>query len=204
MDSHQLRQVGRAAASSRLSSDTEDQGLKRDIDPDYEFDPRNLEPLARCLRSTLMALGHAASAYNCFVKIKSRDVSPDGLLGGQGFVQSIVTMRRQFAGCVEALSALSDTLYDEMKAPHWSPEAQQQAENVMDDVEDLREDPEGWAEDVEGVFDETDDGVYEDDGDGEENEEAGDFDEDEEDASEENFGEDEDDESRGAFRAQER
>ena len=30
---------------------------ERMIDPDYEFNPKNLEPLAKSLRATLMALG---------------------------------------------------------------------------------------------------------------------------------------------------
>ena len=169
-------------SSDKTSAESSAGQLRRDIDPNYEFDSRNLEPIARCLRSALMALGHSASAYNTFVKIKSRDVSPDGLLGGQGFVQSVTDMRRLFAECVEALSSLSDTLYDELKAPHWSPEAQQEAEGVMQDVEVLREDPERWAEEEEEFMDSDEDFEDEDfdDEDLDEDEED-DLDEDEED-----------------------
>ena len=144
------RRVGADAPPSKKADKANPTGhLSRDIDPNYEYDPKNLEPLVRCLRSALMALGHATSAHHAFVKLKSRDVSPDGMLGGQGFVQHVAEMRQQFAACVEALSGLTDTLYDEIKAPHWSEEAEEEAGEELEEVEELREDPEGWAQQEE-------------------------------------------------------
>lgn len=139
----------------------------RELDPDYKFEVRNLEPLARTLRSTLMALGHVQSAYNTFTKIKSRNVSPDGSLGGRGYIQKITDIRRQFMNCSEVLSAVSDTLYDEIQAPHWHPDMGEDAsdprerEEVMDimtDVQEIKENPEQWAEGEESEMDEENGG----------------------------------------------
>jgi hypothetical protein len=132
----------------------------REIGEDFTFNPRNLKPLAQALRATLAAMGHAISAHDTFARIKSAQVSPDGALGGKGYIQKISDMRRQYMNVVEALSALSDTLYDEVRAPHWNPAIQEQSPrereeviNIMDDVETIRENPEEWAEDEEAEMD---------------------------------------------------
>jgi len=126
---------------------------ERQIQEDFVFNPRYLKPLAQTLRSALMALGHTTSAYNKFVKIKSRNVSPDGSLGGKGYIAKITEMRRQLMNCVEALSALTDTIYDEMSAPHWNPAEdtldprdRDEVKEIVEDVEEIKDDPEAWAE----------------------------------------------------------
>ena len=115
---------------------------------EYDFNPKCSKDLAKVLRATLFSLGHAMSAYTTFAKLKSRDVSPDGNLGGKGYIQEIKTMRKQYMNIVEALSSLTDTLYDEIKAPHWSMKSRE-AEKVIDQVEEVKDDPEGWAQEVE-------------------------------------------------------
>lgn len=134
---------------------------EREIEEGFDFRPGYLKPIAQTLRSTLMALGHVTSAHGRFVKIKSRNVSPDGNLGGKGYIQKITDMRRQFMNCIESLSALSDTLYDEINAPHWDLSTEsvgsrerEEVEEILEDAEDIKEDPEGWAEEEESEMDE--------------------------------------------------
>lgn len=147
-------------------SDTKEWGwgtpgpTKREISSEYQFKVRHLKPLAKTLRATLAALGHAMSAYSTFSKIKSARISPDGALGGRGYIQKIADMRRQYMNSVEALSALSDTLYDEMQAEHWNPQStetgpreRQEVKDIIEDVEAIREDPEAWAEEEEFTMD---------------------------------------------------
>jgi hypothetical protein len=133
----------------------------REIGPEFAWNPKHIKPLAQVLRSTAAALGHSMSAYNTFAKVKSAKVSPDGSLGGKGYVMKITNMRRQFMNVIEALSALSDTLYDEVQAPHWSaisrqetPEEKQEVQDIVEDAEGIRSDPEGWAEEEEEEMDE--------------------------------------------------
>ena len=134
---------------------------------DFNYSPRNMKPLAKTLRSTLASLGHILSAYHAFAKLKSARVSPDGALGGKGFIMKISDMRRQFMNTVEALSALSDTLYDEVNAPHWaaisrqeSPAAKQEVQDMIADVEEIKNDPEEWAEDqIEDDFESDESGT---------------------------------------------
>ena len=126
---------------------------QREITKDYEFNPTNLKPLAKCLRAALSALGHAESAYSTFTKIKSSTISPDGSLGGRGYIMKIADIRRQLMNAVEVLSSITDTLYDEMRAPHWNPALEEQGtrereevKSIMTDAETIKDDPEGWAE----------------------------------------------------------
>jgi hypothetical protein len=133
---------------------------EREMAVAFEFDPSKLKPLAKCLRATLMALGHSQSAYHDFTKLKSAVISPDGNLGGKGYIQRIAEMRRMYMNVSEALSSLSDTIYDEINAAHWNPVASEEdprerddVAEIMDDVDELREDPEGFAEEVEEDMD---------------------------------------------------
>lgn len=129
---------------------------ERDIDEQFVFNAKHLKPIALTLRSSLMALGHVASAYTRFTKIKSSNVSPDGNLGGKGYIQKIADMRRQLVNCVEALSSLTDTIYDELHAPHWNPAEdtmtprdREEVKEIVQEAEEIKDDPEGWAQEEE-------------------------------------------------------
>lgn len=126
---------------------------QRDIPRDFNYSPRNQKPLVQVLRSTLAALGYVLMAYNRFARLKSSRLSPDGSLGGRGYIQKIQDMRKQYMNCVEALSALSDTIHDEIHAPHWAllsrqedEEEKEEVSQLIDDVQVIREDPQEWAE----------------------------------------------------------
>ena len=138
---------------------------EREMKGDFAFDKKKIKPLAATLRATLMALGHVQTAYGKFTKVKSAQISPDGSLGGRGYIMKIADMRRQYMNCSEALSALSDTIYDEIHAPHWNPAMEEQSNRereevveIMSEVEEIKKDPEGvaqeqqdeWVEEHEG------------------------------------------------------
>ncbi len=126
-------------------------GQERDIRPNFDFDARELKPLFQTLKACLLALGAVTSAQGTFVNIKSRNVSPDGQLGGRGYIMKIAEIRQRLMNCTEALSGVVDTLYDELRAPHWrsrlseSPD-QGEVEDMEEEVREIREDPEGWVE----------------------------------------------------------
>jgi len=118
---------------------------ERMMSPGYKYNKKCAKALAKVLRSSLMSLGHAMSAYAVFAKIKSRDISPDGNLGGRGYIMEIKNMRRQYMNIVEALSALSDTIYDEVNGDHWEIAQQKMVEHILEQAETVMEDPESWA-----------------------------------------------------------
>ncbi len=134
---------------------------ERNISENFIFNAKDLKPLVLTLRSALMALGHATSAHARFVKIKSRNVSPDGALGGMGYLQKITDMRRNLMNCIEVLSAFTDTIHDEVLAPHWhpaedkmTPRDRDEVKELVEETKEIQRDPEGWAEDQEEKIDE--------------------------------------------------
>jgi len=125
----------------------------RKIPKGHEFDARSLKPLSRALFSASVALGHSVAAYKEFARVKSSSVSPDGMLGGRGYVMSVKDVRAQLQQACETLSAITDTLFDEITAPHWKPKMAELDDNESEDISELVgeashaiEDPEAYGE----------------------------------------------------------
>lgn len=130
---------------------------KREIPEKFSFDPKALKPLAKMLWSMSVSLGHALTAHRQFTKLKSATISPDGMVGGRGYVMSVKDVRKMLYDACEALSAISDTVHDEINAPHWKPKLAElekadadSIENLVQDAERMLDNPEEDAEeDVE-------------------------------------------------------
>jgi len=128
-------------------------GLKRNIPKNHDFDPKALKPLARMLFSSSVSLGHAVAAYKEFTRLKSARISPDGMLGGRGYVTKVKDIRSKLQQACELLSSITDTVHDEINAPHWQPSLAElganDAEDVtefMEEAEEVLEDPEAFGE----------------------------------------------------------
>jgi hypothetical protein len=124
---------------------------QRNIPQGHEFDARSLKPLSRALFSASVSLGHAVTAYKEFARVKSSSVSPDGMLGGRGYVMKVKEIRAQIQQACELLSAVTDTLYDEVTAPHWKPKVAELSENEAEDIEELVGEASKVLEDPESV-----------------------------------------------------
>lgn len=94
-------------------------GTGRVIPSSFEGDYNSLKSLAKAQWQLLVALGHILSGYGTISKIKSTSMSPDGKLGGYGYVMGISNIRKDLADIVEKLSAITDTIHDETNGPHW-------------------------------------------------------------------------------------
>jgi hypothetical protein len=127
---------------------------KRAIPKGHEFNPKALKPLSRALFSASVSLGHAIAAYKEFSRIKSSNISPDGMLGGRGYVLSVKDLRANLQEATELLSTVTDTLYDELNAPHWKPKLAELDENEQEDVEELVEEASDVLDDPETFGDE--------------------------------------------------
>jgi hypothetical protein len=122
---------------------------KRNIPKGHEFNKKALKPLSKTLWASSVALGHALTAYRHLSRLKSTTVSPDGLLGGRGYTMGLQDMRKKLHDAAEILSAISDTVYDEITAPHWQPQLAQLDEGDAGDVTRFIEEAEEVLEDPE-------------------------------------------------------
>ncbi len=128
-------------------------GKKRNIPKNHPFDPKALKPLAKALWASSVAMGHALTAYRHLSRLKSATISPDGMLGGRGYVMDVAEIRKRLNDACESLSAITDTLHDEIGAPHWKPRMSELDENETEDIqnylgksEEILENPEEDAE----------------------------------------------------------
>jgi len=126
---------------------------QRNIPKDHAFDPRALKPMAKALWATSVSLGHALTAYRQLSRVKSATVSPDGMLGGRGYVMEVTAMRGKLHDACEILSQISDTIFDEVRGPHWQPKLalldDNEAEDVERFIEESRENLDDPTEDAE-------------------------------------------------------
>ena len=127
---------------------------KRDIPKDHEFDKKAVKPIVKTLWAMSVALGHALTAHRAFSRLKSSTFSPDGLLGGRGYVLPVKDVRADLFEACEKLSALCDTLHDEINAPHWKPKIAELEKADMAEVERLLGDSEEWIDNPDGEADE--------------------------------------------------
>lgn len=137
----------------------------RNIPKDHPYDPKALRPMAKALWAASVSLGHALTAYRSFSRLKSATISPDGMLGGRGYVMKIGEVRKRLYDACESLSAITDTLHDEITAPHWKPRLSMLDDNEIGDVENYVEEskgildsPEDDAEEEARVLEEENDG----------------------------------------------
>ena len=123
--------------------------LKRVIPKGYVYDPKAIKPLAKMLWAMSVSLGHALTAHRQFTKLKSSTISPDGLIGGRGYVMAVKDVRKLLYDACEGLSAVSDTIHDELHASHWKPQLAEMEKNDVEDIERLVGDAERMLEDPE-------------------------------------------------------
>lgn len=126
---------------------------KRQIPSNHDYDPKSLKPLVKMLWATSVALGHVLTAHRQFSRLKSVSFSPDGLVGGQGYVMSVKDVRAKLYEASEYLSSICDSVYDEINGPHWRPKLadldqadKNEVKNLLSDATEYMEDPEGEAE----------------------------------------------------------
>ncbi len=122
--------------------------IRRDIRvQDFDWSPDSLRELSKILWASQRAHSYAMAAFRLFSKIPSAQISPDGLLGGRGYIQNIKEMRTSLAQAAEVLSSFTDTVDDEINGPHWkSADTSGQAEEIQEQANDVKSDPSGFVE----------------------------------------------------------
>ena len=120
--------------------------IRRDIRvEDFQWTPESLRELAKILWASQRAHSYAMAAFRLFSKIPSSQISPDGMLGGRGYIQNIKEMRTSIAQAAEVLSAFTDTVDDEINAPHWKATDSNEADPIIDQTEEVAANPEQFV-----------------------------------------------------------
>lgn len=120
--------------------------VRRDIRvQDFDWSQDSLRELAKILWSSQRAQSFAMAAFRLFSKIPSSHISPDGLLGGRGYIQNIKDMRTSMAQAAEVLSSFTDTIHDEINAPHWKQTNTEEIDDIVDSAQEVKANPEQFV-----------------------------------------------------------
>jgi hypothetical protein len=120
--------------------------VRRDIRvEDFKWSPESLRELAKILWASQRAHSYAMAAFRLFSKIPSAQISPDGLLGGRGYIQNIKEMRTSISQAAEILSSFTDTIDDEINASHWRAAGDETAAPIIEQTEEVADNPEEFV-----------------------------------------------------------
>lgn len=114
----------------------------RDLKDAGPYDPSKLTHIKSLLHGLSVALGTLNSSQRELTTLKGHEISPDGKLGGKGYVMTLRKFKDLIAESVNNLSDLTDTLADELTNPRWglSSEEVQAILNEKDEAEEKASD----------------------------------------------------------------
>lgn len=121
-------------------------GLRREITDDFKYDKKKLKHLKHILHNVNVSLGTLVSALNEFSRLKGPDVSPDGMLGGLGYIMPIKEIKDTINTSVRSLSDVADSLADEMENPRWNAEDDKEVKELLKEKEEIEDKVEEQAE----------------------------------------------------------
>lgn len=142
-------QSGRVRTAGKIEFIRDQGPIRRDIRvKDFDWSPDSLRNLAKILWAAQRAHSYAISAYRLFSKMPSAEFSPDGLLGGRGYIQNVKDMRSGLANAVEVLSSFTDTVHDEVNGSHWktAEESSPTVQPMVQDAEQVKANPDEFVE----------------------------------------------------------
>ena len=121
----------------------------RDGIENFKFNDNGIKSVANVYKFLAQAFMNLVKANNVFAACKSSQISPDGKLGGKGYIKPIKEIRENFSASVNILSELIDTFHDEVNSPYWKKttiednpivkEILSEADQIIDKAEEIEE-----------------------------------------------------------------
>lgn len=135
----------RIAATKKLADKKSGKGeLIRDTEG-FDYDTSKASVLKKALHNINVSLGTMISAMKDLSILRGSEVTPDGKLGGRGFVMPFKDMKAKINTAITELSDVTDTLADELTNPKWGlsdsekKKVKKENEQVEDKVEEVEE-----------------------------------------------------------------
>jgi hypothetical protein len=112
---------------------------RRAIPDDYVYNPKKLKHLKNILHNVSVALGTLSSAHHEFSKLKGPEISPDGLLGGVGYIIPLQEIKQTLNTSIHGLSNLADCIADELTNPRWNAEEDKEVKELIKEKEEVKD-----------------------------------------------------------------
>jgi len=143
-----------ASAAKRLArkkialNQKADEGIREGLEG-FQFKDQGIKAIAQTYKHLAKAFMEIAKANNTFSSCKSSQISPDGRLGGKGYVLTIKDIRGSLGNIMNGVSELIDTFHDEVNSPYLKrtvlednpiiKEILDNAEEIIDKAEDIED-----------------------------------------------------------------
>jgi len=129
----------RTAGEIKHIKDTSDTDVNRQYIKGFPLKEEGMNSVAATYKCLGTAFQNMVKANNIFAKIKSSQISPDGRMGGIGFVKGIKDIRAALSNTVNVVSELLDTFYDEINSPHWKKQTEEMEsfQKTVEEADDI-------------------------------------------------------------------
>ena len=111
-----------ATAISKMAAEgsaKKTKALKRELAGTAPYKVNNIKYVVDMLTSVNTASASLARAGEILASISAHEISPDGLIGGRGYVMTIKDIRQDITAAINLVSDLNDSLSDELTNPKW-------------------------------------------------------------------------------------
>ena len=109
------KKVARKILSAKKS---EEENLREGLEG-FAFKDKGIRSVATTYKQLAESFMLLTKANNMFSSCKSSEISPDGKLGGKGYILPIKDIRAMLNATLSAMSELIDTFHDEVNSPYW-------------------------------------------------------------------------------------
>jgi len=134
-----------AAAEKASEKRKENKGeMSRNIGG-FEYNPSKATVLKKALHNINVSLGTMISAMKDLSILRGSDITPDGMLGGRGFIMPFKEVKSKINAAITDLSDVTDTLADELTNPKWGlsdsekKKVKQENEVIEEEVSEVEE-----------------------------------------------------------------
>jgi hypothetical protein len=136
-----------AKARAREKKPERDQGEHRQIG-DFEYDRSKAKVLKKALHNLNVSLGTLFGAMKDLAMLRGSEITPDGKLGGSGFIMNFREMKAVLSDAISKLSDITDTIADELTNPKWGLDTKEisKIEKIQEEVEEKADEAEEIAE----------------------------------------------------------
>lgn len=114
-----VKKVARKKLAARPTAIESSFNQNREGLENYPFKEKGVRAVAKTYKNLADSFLCLSKAMNNFSSCKSSEISPDGKLGGKGYIQPIKSIRTSMAECLNIMSDLIDTFHDEVNSPYW-------------------------------------------------------------------------------------
>lgn len=111
----------------------------------FEYDTSKAKVLKKALHNINVSLGTLISAMKELSILRGSEITPDGKLGGRGFIMGFRDLKFKLNSAIGDLSDVTDTLADELTNPKWGlssserKKVKQDNQEIEEEVEEVEE-----------------------------------------------------------------